>query len=137
MGQLVVRLQAMCEAFGQGDFEALADHAHWLKGTGGTVGFAEFTEPARRLESLAKSQATEEIPALLQDLVQLAEAVRLDECDSTTAQDLVCRARQPDPPLRMERSACRDRTARCRARWDLFSRKGPPRGLGQRIIVGR
>ena len=89
VAQLVVRLQAMCEAFVQGDFEALADHAHWLKGAGGTVGFAEFTEPARRLESLATSQSIDEIPPLLQDLVQLAESVRLDQCDSTTAQELV------------------------------------------------
>lgn len=32
------------------DYESLASHAHWLKGSGGTVGFAEFYEPAAELE---------------------------------------------------------------------------------------
>jgi PAS domain S-box-containing protein len=90
--QLAVRLQAMCEAFCQGDFGALADHAHWLKGTGGTVGFSEFTEPARRLESLAKNQSADNIPPLLQELVALAESVRVDRKDAAESSDACCAA---------------------------------------------
>lgn len=37
------------------DFAALASLAHWLKGSGGTVGFAEFVEPAAALELAAKA----------------------------------------------------------------------------------
>ena len=29
----------------------MAKHGHWLKGSGGTVGYDEFTEPAKELEA--------------------------------------------------------------------------------------
>ena len=67
----------MYETFTRGELDALADHAHWLKGAGGTVGFAQFTEPARQLELLAKDHSMNEIPLLLKELVELAEAVRI------------------------------------------------------------
>lgn len=51
-----MKLTAMEEALRTGDFESLAELAHWLKGSGGTAGFADFTEPARRLEQLAKQR---------------------------------------------------------------------------------
>lgn len=38
------------------DYAALASHAHWLKGSGGTVGFAEFYEPAAELEKAAHAE---------------------------------------------------------------------------------
>ncbi|MGV6858950.1 MAG: ATP-binding protein [bacterium] len=38
-----------------GDQAALADLAHWLKGSAGTVGYDEFTDPARKLEQCARS----------------------------------------------------------------------------------
>jgi signal transduction histidine kinase/CheY-like chemotaxis protein/HPt (histidine-containing phosphotransfer) domain-containing protein len=54
--RLQMKLTAMEEALRTGDFESLAELAHWLKGSGGTAGFADFTEPARRLEQLAKQR---------------------------------------------------------------------------------
>ena len=90
LGQLVIRLQAMYETYSQGDFDALADHAHWLKGAGGTVGFVEFTEPARQLELLAKDQSIDEIPRSLRQLVDLTEAIRIDESDAGVAAGSLC-----------------------------------------------
>ncbi len=49
----------MCDAWESGNFAELAELAHWLKGAAGTVGFHDFTEPAKRLESLAKRAVTE------------------------------------------------------------------------------
>jgi HPt (histidine-containing phosphotransfer) domain-containing protein len=37
------------------DYEQLAREAHWLKGSGGTAGFAVLTELARELEAAAKA----------------------------------------------------------------------------------
>jgi len=37
------------------DFDNLASLAHWLKGSGGTVGFSEFVEPSASLEQFAKA----------------------------------------------------------------------------------
>jgi signal transduction histidine kinase/DNA-binding NarL/FixJ family response regulator/HPt (histidine-containing phosphotransfer) domain-containing protein len=36
-------------------WDALADFAHWTKGSGGTVGFNQFTAPAGRLEEIART----------------------------------------------------------------------------------
>ena len=57
----------------EGDLRSLGEMAHWLKGTGGTVGFDCFTEPAQRLEQLSKSRSCEEISACLDELADLAD----------------------------------------------------------------
>jgi PAS domain S-box-containing protein len=48
--QLPGKLQAMDDALARGDFAALAQLAHWLKGAGGTVGYDVFFEPSRDFE---------------------------------------------------------------------------------------
>lgn len=66
--RLQMKLTAMEEALRTGDLKNLADLAHWLKGSGGTAGFADLTEPARRLEQLVKqrqvAQAREQFAAI-------------------------------------------------------------------------
>jgi len=59
MSQLRIKLKPALQARHQGDLDAVAAFAHWLKGAGGTVGFAEFTEPAKQLEELAKARGDE------------------------------------------------------------------------------
>lgn len=49
------QLNSMEAALQAGDFDQLAQLAHWLKGSGGTVGYDVFTEPAAQLEEYAKS----------------------------------------------------------------------------------
>jgi len=49
------QLGAMDRAFAAGDFTELKALAHWLKGAGGTVGYDDFTAPARGLEDAAKA----------------------------------------------------------------------------------
>jgi PAS domain S-box-containing protein len=53
--QLEAKLSAMDEACARGDLAALAELAHWLKGSGGTVGYDAFFEPSRLLEEMARS----------------------------------------------------------------------------------
>ncbi len=77
VAELNERLQEVQAAFARGDFDQLAQLAHWLKGAGGTVGFGCFTEPARRLERLAKEHAGEEIEEAITELVALAQQVVL------------------------------------------------------------
>jgi HPt (histidine-containing phosphotransfer) domain-containing protein len=55
----------------------LRDLAHRLKGTGGTVGFAPFTEPAGRLQDAAARQDTRLIPELLKELHEISQAIHL------------------------------------------------------------
>jgi PAS domain S-box-containing protein len=84
------RLREMLGDFHRQDYRALADHAHWLKGSAGTMGFNDFNEPARRLESLAKGEVMDEIPATLQELVELAEAIEFDTEQPLDEEQFVC-----------------------------------------------
>ncbi len=67
------RIDEMRSAYDHGDLRSLGELAHWLKGTGGTVGFDCFTEPAQRLEQLSKARSCEEISDCLDELADLAD----------------------------------------------------------------
>jgi PAS domain S-box-containing protein len=69
------QIAAMDRAWEARDFEQLAGLAHWLKGSGGTVGFDEFTEPALNLEQLAKAKDEDRIEAAIGILRRLAGRV--------------------------------------------------------------
>lgn len=57
----------------QGQREDIAAFAHWLKGAGGSIGFDALTEPAIRLEKLAKSGDPDaDIQSAIRDLRELA-----------------------------------------------------------------
>jgi signal transduction histidine kinase/DNA-binding response OmpR family regulator len=57
------------------NLEELARIAHWLKGAGGTVGFDHFTEPAAKLEHLAKTAQMEQAGEILRQVKGLSEAI--------------------------------------------------------------
>ena len=70
------QLAAMREAFAAGNYGQLAQLAHWLKGSGGTAGFHEFTDLAKELERLAKSTADDELIAgALADIEAIADRI--------------------------------------------------------------
>ena len=53
--QFPARLGAMDEALARADFTLLAEHAHWLKGAGGSVGFDVFFDPVSELGVACRS----------------------------------------------------------------------------------
>jgi len=59
ISQLRVKLKPALQARSRGNLSEVAAFAHWLKGAGGSVGFAEFTEPAKQLEELANAGGDE------------------------------------------------------------------------------
>ena len=61
------------------DFDQLAKLAHWLKGTGGTVGFHDFTEPARALQESAERADESAIDRALAELNELAQRITLTD----------------------------------------------------------
>ena len=73
--QLHGRLAEMQTAYEDADLEQLAELAHWLKGSGGTVGFHCFTKPARRLELLAKEGRTEHIHEAIREIGTLVQRI--------------------------------------------------------------
>ena len=94
------QLEAMTEAWETKDFKRLAELAHWLKGSGGTVGFAAFTAPAARLEDFAKQEEVEMIESTLEELRKLSGRIQLQPqiADSTSGCS-PCSAKSNDEPL--------------------------------------
>jgi PAS domain S-box-containing protein len=79
------QLDAMERAHAAGDFTELTALAHWLKGAGGTVGYDDFTAPARNLETLAKAADGLGARAALQELRGLAARLVAPEEDDAVA----------------------------------------------------
>jgi HPt (histidine-containing phosphotransfer) domain-containing protein len=65
----------MQEAWGKQDLSELASLAHWLKGSGGTAGFPALTDPARKLEELARDRKLDEIGGQISALRELADRI--------------------------------------------------------------
>ena len=75
--KLVDKFAEMQAAFAADDWDALAKLAHWLKGSGGTVGFDCFTRPSGKLEQQALRQdaAAKDTLMELEELVERVAAV--------------------------------------------------------------
>lgn len=84
--RFVVRLeeqyQAMRVAGESGDFEEMAALAHWLKGSAGTVGFHDFTEPAAELERAAKDHSETGVRSKLTEIGNLVARVERVEAEN-------------------------------------------------------
>ena len=76
------KLDEMDTCWQQRDFDGLAALAHWLKGSGGTVGFDDFTEPARNLETLAKAGSEDGVAVTLQELRELSRRLAVPGSDA-------------------------------------------------------
>ena len=76
--RLGAKLEEMEASFAQGAFDQLVDLAHWLKGAAGTVGFAEFTEPAEALQQLARNGKADELEPAIAEIVSLADRIVVD-----------------------------------------------------------
>lgn len=65
------RLVAFQASFSDRNWQQLADHAHWLKGVGGTVGFDVVSSQAHALEQAVKAKAeTSKIRSLLDAILE-------------------------------------------------------------------
>ena len=73
-------------AFEHGHMEELARLAHWLKGSGGTVGYDDFTEPAALLEETSKAGNVKQAGNWLKQVIRMTGAiVPPDACDFETS----------------------------------------------------
>jgi signal transduction histidine kinase/CheY-like chemotaxis protein/HPt (histidine-containing phosphotransfer) domain-containing protein len=73
--RLPERMLAMRTAFDARNGDAVAELAHWLKGSAGSVGFDAFTAPARRLEAAARSGEIAQAEAAIAEIEALAARV--------------------------------------------------------------
>jgi PAS domain S-box-containing protein len=70
---LGAKLLQMRETLNAGNLVELSKLAHWLKGSGGTCGFPQFSQPAKELEVAAKSNAADQADHWLQQIEQIAD----------------------------------------------------------------
>ena len=70
--RLHVQMEAMQRAVSRGDLDELGRLAHWLKGAGGSAGFAALTAPAKRLEMVVKDEQCDEIEGAIEELLEIA-----------------------------------------------------------------
>ncbi|MEZ6056155.1 MAG: response regulator [Planctomycetaceae bacterium] len=82
--RLQEQIEAMRDAMSTGDMDGLAGLAHWLKGAGGTVGFPEFTEPARQLERHAKQGDILRVADTLTEITSLADSIEVPDTPLAT-----------------------------------------------------
>lgn len=79
VGHLAERLDHMQQSFADQDWPALAQHAHWVKGSAGTAGFKAFTAPAQALLTAigqpGDDQDVPEIEMHLQELFSLRDRI--------------------------------------------------------------
>jgi len=94
------QLDAMDKCWSERDFGELAGLAHWLKGSGGTVGFDEFTEPAKNLETLAKAGSEDGIVVALQELREISRRLVVPggEPPATQSSQAAVAAPRPSAP---------------------------------------
>jgi PAS domain S-box-containing protein len=74
---------AMREAWEIGDLEELVRLSHWLKGAGGTVGFDALTDPAKKLELLAKQKQVDEIGNALGEVIDMIDSAIIPPAAAT------------------------------------------------------
>jgi HPt (histidine-containing phosphotransfer) domain-containing protein len=80
------KIALMVESLENRSFQALADLAHWLKGSAGTLGFHEFTDPATELECAANDENAVDAHAWLERIKLMAKHIDLsDETDKHDA----------------------------------------------------
>ncbi len=85
--RLDTQLEAMDQAVENGDFQELAALAHWLKGSGGTVGFDVFTKPAADMEKAAKNSDMDIVSKCLGDVKTFAGNIVLPGNDDGSLEE--------------------------------------------------
>ena len=74
-GKLACQVERMKLAYAAEDWNELIELAHWLKGSGGTAGYEQFTIPSSRLERMSSQRSHDKIESVLHEIDELAQAV--------------------------------------------------------------
>jgi len=77
VGQMPERVRQLRQSFETGSLDELRTLAHQLKGAGGSYGFPQISESARRLEKQSEAAEFAEVRRGLDDLIDLCNRVRM------------------------------------------------------------
>jgi CheY-like chemotaxis protein/HPt (histidine-containing phosphotransfer) domain-containing protein/anti-sigma regulatory factor (Ser/Thr protein kinase) len=73
--RLQERLAEVRQLEARSDYREIADFAHWLRGSAGSMGYDAFTTPAAELEAAAKDAKAEAVATLLNEVREMARRV--------------------------------------------------------------
>ena len=71
------RATAIKDAYENRDFQSIMQHAQWIKGSAGSIGFDDFNEVAATLEQAADTQNSETVERLTPELLALIANIEL------------------------------------------------------------
>lgn len=83
--RLQQQLEVVRDAMHAGDLAEVERLAHWLAGAAGTVGYDDFTEPARELEAAAKAGDAATAEGVLHRLLQMTGNLEVPDVETTRA----------------------------------------------------
>jgi HPt (histidine-containing phosphotransfer) domain-containing protein len=69
------RLAEVRQLEARGDYREIANFAHWLRGSAGTVGYDAFSNPAAELEAAGNGAQRERVAQLLNEVRHMARRV--------------------------------------------------------------
>ncbi len=72
------KLDLIDTAWSERDYSQLEKLGHWLKGSAGSVGFAEFVEPAKSLEQSAANEVAADIEATIRDIRSIYDRIEIN-----------------------------------------------------------
>lgn len=96
--KLETELAIMSDLQKAGDWQVLKDKAHWLKGSGGTVGFSEMFEPAKALEDAIATSDYQQTRALMDGIMALADRFSVMPENTTTIANTQTREQASEIP---------------------------------------
>jgi len=77
--KLKTNLESLEQHIGNSNFDDIEFLAHWLKGSGGNVGFRQFTKPAAQMEIAAKEGDMEKVKSFYEAVAGIAARVVVPE----------------------------------------------------------
>ena len=107
------------------DFKQIQNSAHWLKGSGGTVGFNQFTDPAKRLEYYSKHEDADEVMIAFAEIVEISKKIQPDpnrNTDLKPTTDLT-EPEKKQPPTSASTSFLADAHAQIQLMLDAWQQK--------------
>jgi HPt (histidine-containing phosphotransfer) domain-containing protein len=87
VAKLELQLKVMDQALEQGDFVELANLAHWLKGSAGSVGFETFTRPAAELEDCARGERSAQARLCMDKINTMSQRIVVVDIGGAEAED--------------------------------------------------
>ncbi len=87
--RLDARLDYVATACDDANYDVIRTEAHWLKGSGGTVGYDQFSKPAAELEKAAKAGDVQQAQDILREIREIRSRIVKPAIGGATAGEMM------------------------------------------------